>query len=342
VARRALAAAALAAVTLTTTTLVLDDDRTPVDTWAAQLGYGAPLVSPTPEDDEERARPIVRKVSSSTRAQSGGPNAVQVPVLDVDLLPPPDETPEPTQDPTTEQPRPRSEPTGPLGKLLFSSGFEDGTLDGWGTHESGPIEIVDHPTREGNRAVRLTAQDGDGGNVRTQLDGPVLFDEGDEAYVGWSTYFPGDMPEIPSDSWFVFFEFHGPPHNGSPLPGAFAVADIDGRQHLKLGRSEQYGYDVPWTMPMVKDRWVDFVYRVKFSKDEEVGFVELWVDGVRQEFSNGSTRLYQSTIMSDQDDGLYPIATNYYEAGTIDEPVTVYHDAIRVATTYGGARPAAG
>lgn len=330
-ARRALAAASLAALTLCTVTLAVDG--APAGPGAATpLGYASPVVEPEPDT----------LLSSATRPQSGGPLAVRIP----DLLAPPttDEQPSPTDDaddeaPTTAAGDGGNERRGPLrnlANLLFDAGFEDGLGD-WGTHDGGSIDIVDSPVREGGNAVRLTAQDSGGGNVRTQLDGPVLFDEGDEAYVGFSSYFPEDNPDV--NGWFVFFEFHGPPHNGSPLPGAFGIENRDGEQRIKFGRSEQYGYDVPWTMPLVKGRWNDFVLRVKFSKDEGVGFIELWANGKRQQFTDGSTRLYQSTIMSDQDDGLYPIATNYYEGGTIDGPISVYHDAIRVATSYEDAAP---
>lgn len=327
-ARRALAAASLTALTLCAVTLAVDD--TPSGPGAATpLGYAAPVTEPEPD----------ALLSSATRPQSGGPLAVRIP----DLLAPPtaDEQPTPVDDAADEAPATAAgdgdnEPRGPLrdvANLLFDAGFEDGLGD-WGTHDGGSIDIVDSPVREGGNAVRLTAQDGGGGNARTQLDGPVLFDEGDEAYVGWSTYFPTDLPEIPG--WFVFFEFHGRPHNGSPLPGTFGLDD--GGDQLSYSRSEQYGYDTPWSAPLQKGRWTDFVLRVKFSKSEDVGFVELWVDGRKQSFDGGE-RLYQSTIMSDQNDGLYPIATNYFEGGSVGEDVTLYHDAIRVAGTYDDAAP---
>jgi hypothetical protein len=223
--------------------------------------------------------------------------------------------------------------------VLFSDGFESGNVDRWLELEARDdrIEVVEDPVRSGGHAVRLTADDADfdeGENVRTQLNGPVLFDEGDEAYIGWSTYFPVDMPAIPPDVWFTFFEFHGEPFNGSPLPGTFDIEEQDGEQRLQFSRSEQYDYDSPWSAPLVKGQWTDFVVHVKFSKDDDTGFVELWLNGQQQVFEDGSTRLNQSTIMSDQDDGLFPTATNYFKADSIEGPVTIYHDAVRVAETY--------
>lgn len=220
----------------------------------------------------------------------------------------------------------------------FSDGFEDDTTAAWLglARTDGRIAVVDDPVRSGNHAVRLTADQDDfpaGENVRTQLNGPVLFEEGDEAYVGWSTYFPTDMTEIPPDVWFTFFEFHGEPFSGSPLPGTFDLENRDGQEFVRFTRAESYDYDSPWSMPMVKGQWIDFVVHVTFSKDDDIGSFELWVDGQQQTFDDGSTRLAQSTIMDDQDDGLFPTLTNYFKADSIDGPVTIYQDDVRVADT---------
>lgn len=229
--------------------------------------------------------------------------------------------------------------------LLWSSGFEAGTTDEWryvSEVEPGRIEVVeDPPAREGRYSVRLTGDSDDPGpddSVRSQLDGPALFDEGDEAFIGWSTYFPADIPAIPDDGWFLFFQFHGAPFNGSP-PMSFDLAESDdGGQQIGFARNEQYDFDVPWSMPLVTERWVDFTMRVSFSDDESVGFVELWVDGQPQTFSNGSNRLPMSTLIEGQE-SLFPIATVYYDRDAIDEPVTVYHDAVRVGDSYESAAP---
>lgn len=223
--------------------------------------------------------------------------------------------------------------------VLFSDGFESGDVDAWLPLEQGEdrIAVVDDPVASGEHAVRLTANQDDfdeGENVRTQLNGPVLFDEGDEAYISWSTYFPPDMVDIPPDVWFIFFEVHGEPFEGSPLPGTFGIDEQDGQQLIRFSRSEKYDYDSPWSMPLVKGRWIDFTIHVGFSKDEDQGYFELWVDGVPQTFDDGSTRLQQSTIMENQDEGLFPTLTNYYKADSIEGPVTIYHDDVRVAETF--------
>ena len=198
------------------------------------------------------------------------------------------------------------------------------------------------PVLQGGFAAKLTTYDGDtlgGSNPRAQLNSPPQHFPGQERYVGWSTFFPADFPAIGGDTsaFFIFFQFHGEPYSGSP-PLGFGVGR-DGK--IDLGTNTQrYGYERVWSMPMVKGRWVGFVAHVNWSKDHSAGFVELWVDGVRQTFSkNGRQRLYSQTVMSDQDEGVKTIPTNYRRKGIIPGPVTLYHDEVKVGSSYGDVAP---
>jgi len=201
------------------------------------------------------------------------------------------------------------------------------------------IQTVTSPRREGRFAVRLTAEDGDfadSPNPRAQLLTSIMHRPGEEQYIGWSTYFPADFPAIGgTDPFYVFFQFHGPPYNGSP-PLGFEVG-TDGQ--LALSRSARYGYDQVWTAPLARDRWVDFVVHVKWSMDED-GFVELWLDGRRQTFSvNGLQRLPMQTIEDDQLDGVQTIPTNYRRRGIFPGAITIYHDEVKVGTSYAAVAP---
>lgn len=94
------------------------------------------------------------------------------------------------------EPPPESDPGGVAEPgVEFSDGFEDGTTDAWLelAERDDLVEVVQDPVRAGANAVRLTTDPevyDDGENPRTQLNGPVLFDEGDEAFVSWSTFIP--------------------------------------------------------------------------------------------------------------------------------------------------------
>jgi len=228
----------------------------------------------------------------------------------------------------------------PGGEVLWSGDFETGGLSQWQwvlAESADRLRTVTSPVRQGSYAARFTTRDSDhpdSANPRAQLNSAPMHREGDERYIGWSTYFPSDFPSIPSGAWFVFFQFHGEPYSGSPRLG-FGVSP-DGR--IELRRDDVYNYDRVWSQPQQRGRWTDFTVRVKWSKDPSVGFVELWVDGARQTFSNGQTRLAMATTQSDQT-GVEHIATNYRKRGAIPGEVTLLHDAVKVGTSYATVQP---
>lgn len=236
--------------------------------------------------------------------------------------------------------RPSDSPPAPPPAPSWNGDLETGDLRQYGAvqaAEPGRIAAVTSPRRKGRFAARLTANDGDlqgGENPRAQLMTEILHRPGDDQYIGWSTYFPADFPAI-EGGFFVFFQFHGPPYNGSP-PLGFGVG-TDGQ--LALNRSASYDYDRVWTAPLPRGRWIDFVAHVKWSTDEEDGFVELWLDGTKQTFSvNGQQRLYSQTIEDDQE-GVQTIPTNYRRLGIVPGDVTIYHDEVKVGTSYAAVAP---
>jgi hypothetical protein len=238
-----------------------------------------------------------------------------------------------------------SAPAAPTGNRAPSSWNGDFEVGGFGQYDVIQEAAEDRIAltslaRKGRYAAQLTAYDDDlqgGSNPRAQLMSDSQHFAGQEHYVGWSTYFPNDFPAMRgTGAFFVFFQFHGTPYTGSP-PLGWGVGS-DGR--IDLRRNQQYGYDRIWTMPMPRDRWIDFVAHVKWSKSAADGFVELWVDGVKQTFStNGQQRLYTQTVMSDQNEGLKTIPTNYRRKGIVPGPVTIYQDEVKVGSSYRAVAP---
>jgi len=246
--------------------------------------------------------------------------------------------PAPAPAPVPAAPAPRP----PSGTVLWSGDFDTGDLrqyDAVQGVEPDRITLSSSPLREGRFATKLTTFDTDTEiteNPRSQLMSAAQHFPGQEQFIGWSTFFPADFPAIAGDqAFFVFFQFHGKPYSGSP-PLGWAIAP-DGR--IELRRNQQYGFDRVWSMPLVKAQWVNFVARVKWSKNQSEGFVELWVDGVPQRFSNGQLRLNTQTVMDDQNDGLKTIPTNYRRKGIIPGSVTIYHDEVKLGTSYDAAAP---
>jgi hypothetical protein len=224
---------------------------------------------------------------------------------------------------------------------LWSGDFETGGFGQYDVVQEASEERIAlvSAARKGRYAARFTANDGDlqgGSNPRAQLSSRPLHFPGQEHYIGWSTYFPADFPAIRGEgAFFVFFYFNGEPFSGSPPIGF----NVDGDGRIALHRNQQYGFDRLWSMPLPRGRWIDFVAHVKWSKSASDGFVELWVDGVPQSLTNGQRRVHMQTVMSDQDAGLKTIVTNYRRQGTIPGAVTVYHDEVKVGTSYDSVAP---
>jgi hypothetical protein len=49
--------------------------------------------------------------------------------------------------------------------------------------------------------------------------------------------------------------------------------------------------------------------------------------------------MYTQTVMSDQNEGLKTIPTNYRRQGIIAGAVTLYHDEVKVGTSYDSVAP---
>lgn len=201
--------------------------------------------------------------------------------------------------------------------------------------------------RQGTYAVRLRAQNGDvaprtpTSNPRAQVDSPIFWQEGDDAWVGWSTYFPNDFPtELGrTNAWFTFLDVYGEPYRGS---GAltFSVDYIDNKQSVSLSRGAESGSGQAWSTPLKRGVWHDFVLHAKLSRDPSVGYVELWYDGAQQTLLDGVRRLPQVTAQQDVSDHNFQVnVTNYRAVNGFRGNVTVFQDAVVAGRSYAAVAP---
>jgi hypothetical protein len=211
----------------------------------------------------------------------------------------------------------------------------------------GDISQTASPAPAGAHAVALAVSDNDTesacpGRVFTpnpaaSLIGPTMFHNGDDAWMGFSVYFPASFPTIPT--WFQFAEVYGHPYGGSPPIGL----DIEGNR-MGLWRDATHNMDNPWGTPVVTGAWQDFVLHVKFSPDPSVGFVELWLNGIQQSFADGSTRLYYSTLVPGNNwdggsGGDYLDIDQYRSHLDHLGTVTVYDSEMAIGTSYSAVAP---
>ncbi|TLZ34281.1 MAG: hypothetical protein E6K24_15770 [Gammaproteobacteria bacterium] len=152
--------------------------------------------------------------------------------------------------------------------------------------------------------------------------------EGREQWWAHSLLFPSDY-ELPvvtaADSWpwGVVFDFH---HTGSTGQANFQVdvADFPPRLRFAISAGPVVSSGAPgsptrrWEIgPIVKNRWYDFVYHVKWSAHGD-GWFDAWVDGKQIVHYLGPT-LYAGQ-------GCYLKLANYHTP--VGKPVSVVHGRV--------------
>jgi hypothetical protein len=239
--------------------------------------------------------------------------------------PPPAPAPEPEPPPA---PAPEPEPPAPQpsGEILFMATFDAG-FGGWYVQSlDGRATTSTSDPYEGTSAARFEVRDGDvepdTGAERSEVSGPT-FDEGEDLYIRDAILVPaGSTFEGP---WQIIQQLHEENWNGSPGLAVF----LDSKPSLKLGAGD--GSPTYWTSSTLEnDRWYDLIYRVKLSQDPNVGFVEVWLDGVPQTLLNGQTRMYGQTIQASQ---TY-LKAGIYRSKSSTGTSILEHDSIVVGTSY--------
>ncbi|HEY2717333.1 MAG TPA: heparin lyase I family protein [Solirubrobacterales bacterium] len=179
------------------------------------------------------------------------------------------------------------------GRVLFTSDLERGDFPEWYVQAlPGRVRLVRHSPYEGRANARFEVRPGDvepdTGSQRAELSGPT-YHEGQDLYVRTAFRVP------PANSfrgpWELVQQFHDESDTGSPGTAVFFTSD----GHLRVGAGDSSQID--WNSPKLKiNRWYELVYRVKFSRDPHVGFVEVWLDGRHQRLGNGQFRDYGETM----------------------------------------------
>lgn len=286
------------------------------------------------------------KGGTSTGGSTSGSGGSTTPPAET--TPPPTETtvvtPPPTSEttvtseaPVTSEP-PTSEPS-PSSELLFS-GSRIG--DFW-LNQSAPGAVTEVPDPAGgSRSVfKMTVADTDvypitpTENPRAQLMSPPTIQPGDEIWWHSSFYLPAEFPSsVPG--WLNLLEGpYGAPFNGSP-PWQIQVVG----NYIQWTRNKTYGYDVPWRMPLVKEKWVDVLVHERFGSS---GWVEMWIDGQPITFFAGgtynpsrvapTTHLNMATMDSSNNGGPNSIILQSYRQAGMFSSVSVFEGSLQIGRT---------
>ncbi len=180
-----------------------------------------------------------------------------------------------------------------VGRVAFVSDFEKAGFPEWFVQAiPGRVSMVARGSYEGNDAARFEVRPGDvepeTGSSRAEVSGPY-FHEGQDLYV--RTAFRIPRSNTFRGPWQLIQQFHE--DNWSSSPGTAVFLNSNRRIRIGHGDSSQ----IYWNGPRLRtDRWYELVYRVKFSRDPQVGFVEVWLDGRHQKLTNDLYREHGWTM----------------------------------------------
>jgi hypothetical protein len=218
------------------------------------------------------------------------------------------------------------------GAELKRADFETGNLNQWGAYQrvaSDRIQVVASPVRQGRYAARFEVRNGDnpiGYGDRAEVQTATGESEGQERWYAWSTMLAPDFPR--SSAWQVISQWHANA-DGSPPLGFFVTNDsIVLKAHRYSGPGSLIGITDVWTGPARRGEWQDILMHVKWSGSDQVGFVELWINGVPQRFDDGSTRRMIRTLTPGV--GAYFKQGLYRQSG-ISGTGVVFHDGFRMS-----------
>jgi polysaccharide lyase-like protein len=184
------------------------------------------------------------------------------------------------------------------------------------------LTIVSSPVHQGSYALRTVLRAGDVANNGTRNELVLLQPqtEGMDRYYAWSTMFDASYPS--ADTWQVFTQWHHSGCCGSPP----VELDVVGEK-VQLTINTR----AVWTAPLVRSVWHDFVVRVRWSANPDLGLVELWYDGRKV-----VDRLAAQTLYADQ---IAYLKQGLYRDASIQADGVVYHDGMTIGTTLADVAP---
>jgi Polysaccharide lyase len=211
----------------------------------------------------------------------------------------------------------------------------------------GAVTEVPDPVGGDEDVFKMTVSDDDvypltpTGDPRAELLSPATIQPGDQFWWRAKFLLPRGFPaSVPG--WLTLLEGpYGPPYAGTP-PWHVEVH----RNQIQWSRNRTYRWDVPWQMPLVRERWIEILVHSRLATH---GFVEMWVDGERVTFFRGDAhnpdrraptrRLHMRTLDSTNDEGPnYVSVLNYRERGMFPS-VTVYHGPMALGPTRASVTP---
>ncbi|MGS2620116.1 heparin lyase I family protein [Micromonospora sp. LZ34] len=143
-------------------------------------------------------------------------------------------------------------------------------------------------------------------------------------YLGWESKL--DRVSLPGGGDFVVFQWKSYPDGTQTYPLLMTVKDGRVRLHYVAPGNSWHGI---WSGSVAANDWHRFVLGIHTSDSTTGGWVELWFDGVKQTFSNGSQR-YTGRMWDSANEPKWGVYDRYNETDKIINRI----DSLKIGTAY--------
>jgi Polysaccharide lyase len=162
--------------------------------------------------------------------------------------------------------------------------------------------------------------------------------DGDLVYIGWRQKVDIAGTTFPSSGFAVFQNKSNDPHSQNyPFLMGYDGKTLTLTKYVAGSGSQASRGTQIWSKAVSENSWATIVLGVKFSKNSNTGYIQLWYNGSAQDLvgDDSSKKVFHRTF---DDNG------NYFKWGAYNEVarpfnITSYLTDMKVATTYDEARP---
>jgi hypothetical protein len=146
--------------------------------------------------------------------------------------------------------------------------------------EKGTITEVTDPLGSGKTVFKNVVTDKNlspFGVPRAQQTSTSIIEKGKEFWLKTKIMVPSSFPKSIANGDSLV-SIYGPPYGG-PAPWALETYG----ENLSWQRNSTYGWDIPWEIPLEREKWISIVLHERFDEASK-GFVEMWVNGEQVTF----------------------------------------------------------
>ncbi|NGN70148.1 hypothetical protein G5C51_40465 [Streptomyces sp. A7024] len=169
------------------------------------------------------------------------------------------------------------------------------------------------------------------GSERCETRG-IRVDGSQHKFAAGQTYWLGWESKVSTttglDGDFSVFQWKSYPNGAQNYPLIMTVAQ--GKLVLHYSPPNGSGWTTIWSKPVAANDWHRFALGIHTSDSASGGWAELYVDGAKQTFSNGSTRFTGRTW-----DGYNDPKWGAYDRGNTTTEIVNRVRELRIGTSYG-------